>query len=306
MIDLHIHTNHSDGSESVKNVLKKAEEVGLSYISITDHETCNAYKELEKIDIQQYYSGKIIPGIELKNYYQDRVIDILAYNIDIEKFNCYLEEKYKDKTHRKLEIKNLKHFYQQAKEYGLVVDPIETLKWNPDKDWGSVVFYQEIKKHPENEKKVPKDLWESFGNFKKDYVYNRDNLFFLDKKDDYPSPKETIEQIHKAGGMAFLAHVHEYKWVENEIEYIKQLLKDSDLDGVECYYSNFTQEQTEELIDFCMRNELYISGGTDFHGTNRKGVEVGTGRGNLTIPENILQSWGRKKKIFVSSTMAKG
>lgn len=305
MIDLHIHTNHSDGSESVEEVLRKAEEVGLSHISITDHETCNAYAELEKIDVKKYYSGKIIPGAELKNYYKDRVIDILAYNIDIQKFNCYLEEKYKDKTHRKLETKNLKHFYNQAKEYGLVVDPIETLKWNPDKDWGSVVFYREIKKHPENEKKVPKDLWESFGNFKKDYVYNRNNLFFLDKKDDYPSPKETIEQIHKAGGMAFLAHVHEYKWVEDKMEYIKQLLKDSDLDGVECYYSNFTKEQTEELIDFCTRNELYISGGTDFHGANRKGVEVGSGRGKLAIPENIIQSWGRKKKILMTPIMAK-
>lgn len=300
MIDLHIHTNHSDGSESVEQVLKKAEKIGLSHISITDHETCNAYYELENMEIEQYYSGKIIPGVELKNYYKDRVIDILAYNIDIEKFNCYLEEKYKDKTHRKLEMKNLRHFYKQAKEYDLVVDPIETLNWNPDKDWGSVVFYQEIKRHPENETKLPKDLWENFSNFKKDYVYNRNNLFFLDKKDDYPSPRETVEQIHKAGGMAFLAHVHEYKWVKNKIEYIKQLLKDSQLDGIECYYSNFTKEQTEELIDFCIKNELYISGGTDFHGSNRPAVDLGIGRGNLAIPENIIQSWGEKKKIFTS------
>lgn len=299
MIDLHIHTNHSDGSESVESVLKKAEEIGLSHIAITDHETCNAYYKLEKMDIKQYYSGKIIPGVELKNYYKDRVIDILGYNIDIQKMTDYLERKYKDKTHRKLEIKNLKHFYKQAKEYDLVVDPMETLKWDPDKDWGSVVFYHELKKHPENEAKVPKDLWADFKNFKKDYVYNRNNLFFLDKKDDYPSPRETIEEIHKAGGMAFLAHVHEYKWVENKIEYIKQLLKDSDLDGVECYYSNFTEGQMEELINFCTKNELYISGGTDFHGTNRKGVELGIGRGNLAIPESVIQSWETKKEFFL-------
>lgn len=291
MIDLHIHTNNSDGSDDIIEILKKAEEQKISCIAITDHESVNAYYELKEINVKQYYSGEIVSGIELKNFYKDRVIDILAYNIDIDKFKEYLDKNYKEKTHRVLETKNLKHFYKQAKEYGLKLDPINTIKWNPDKDWGSVVFYNELKKHPENEKKVPKDLWESFSNFKKDYVYNRENMFFLDKKDDYPSPKKTIEEIHKLGGLAFLAHVHEYKWVENKIEYIKQLVKECKLDGVECYYSNFSDKQTKELIEFCKKNNLYISGGTDFHGTRRPSVKLGIGKGNLNIPEEIIQVW---------------
>lgn len=194
-------------------------------MSITDHESVNGHYELRNIDVKQYFSGKIIPGVELKNYYKDRVIDILAYNIDIDKFNEYLEKNYKNKTHRMLETKNLKHLYKQAKAYGLTLDPIEEIKWDPDSDWGSVIVYNEIKKHPENEAKVPKDLWESFSNFKKDYVYNRNNMFFLDKKDDYPSPAETVKQVHLAGGVAFLAHVHEYKWVKDKIQYITELVK---------------------------------------------------------------------------------
>lgn len=288
MIDLHIHTNNSDGSESVIDVLKMAEEQGLKYISITDHESVNGHYELRKINPKDYYSGVIIPGAELKNYYKDRVIDILAYNIDVDMFNEYLTEKYKDKTHRVLETKNLKHFYKQAKGYGLVLDPIDSIVWDKDKEWGSVVFYNELKKHPENEAKVPKDLWESFSNFKKDYVYNRNNMFFLDKKDDYPSPKETVEAIHKAGGLAFLAHVHEYKWIEDKLEYIANLVKDSGIDGIECYYSNFTDKQIEELVSYCKQNNLLISGGTDFHGKPRPSVKVGIGKGNLEIPESIL------------------
>ncbi len=291
MIDLHIHTNNSDGTDSVIEVLKKAEQQKLSYISITDHESVNAYYQLKEIDIKDYYSGKIIPGVELKNYYKDRVIDILAYNVDIDKFSSYLDKYYKEKTHRILETKNLKHFYKQAKGYGLILDPIETIDWDPDKDWGSVVFYNELKKHPENEAKVPKDLWENFSNFKKDYVYNRNNMFFLDKKDDYPSPAKTVEQVHLVGGVAFLAHVHEYKWVDNKIEYIKQLIKDSNLDGIECYYSNFTEEQINELLEYCKINNLYTSGGTDYHGKKRPGVELGIGRGNLQIPESIIKDW---------------
>ena len=291
MIDLHIHTCNSDGSEKVIDVLKMAEEKGLKYIAITDHESVNGHYELRDINIKDYYSGEVIKGAELKNYYKDRVIDILAYDIDIDKFNRYLEKEFKSKTHRMLETKNLKHFYKQAKGYNLILDPIEEIKWDPDSDWGSVVFYNELKKHPENEAKVPKDLWESFSNFKRDYVYNRNNMFFLDKKDDYPSPKKTVEQIHLAGGKAFLAHVHEYKWVDNKIEYIKGLVKDSELDGVECYYSNFTEDQTKELLDFCKTNNLYVSGGSDFHGKRKPAIQMGIGKGNLSIPDDIIKDW---------------
>lgn len=291
MIDLHIHTNNSDGSDSVIDILKKAQKHELSYMSITDHESVNGHYELRNIDVKQYFSGKIIPGVELKNYYKDRVIDILAYNIDIDKFNEYLEKNYKNKTHRMLETKNLKHLYKQAKAYGLTLDPIEEIEWDPDSDWGSVIVYNEIKKHPENEAKVPKDLWESFSNFKKDYVYNRNNMFFLDKKDDYPSPAETVKQVHLAGGVAFLAHVHEYKWVKDKIQYITELVKDSNLDGIECYYSNFTEEQIKELLEYCKKNHLYTSGGTDYHGTKRPSVEIGVGKGNLRIPDEIIKDW---------------
>ena len=294
MIDLHIHSNNSDGTDSIIDILKKAEKHQLSYMSITDHESVNGHYELRNIDVKKYYSGKIIPGVELKNYYKDRVIDILAYNIDIDKFNEYLEKNYKNKTHRILEIKNLKHLYKQAKLYGLILDPIEDINWNPDSDWGSVVIYNEIKKHPENEAKVPEDLWTSFSNFKKDYVYNRNNMFFLDKKNDYPSPSETIKQIHIAGGVAFLAHVYEYKWVEDKIKYIDELIKDSNLDGIECYYSNFTEKQTAELLQYCKDNNLYTSGGTDYHGTKRPSVEIGIGKGNLKIPDETIKDWYNK------------
>lgn len=295
MIDLHIHTNNSDGSEDVTEILKMAEKQHLSYISITDHESVYGHFELRNINVKDYYSGKIIPGAELKNYYKDRVIDILAYNIDVDKFNEYLVESYKDKTHRILETKNLKHFYKQAKGYNLVLDPIDSLEWDKDKEWGSVVFYNELKKHPENEAKVPKDLWADFFNFKKDYVYNRNNMFFLDKKDDYPSPAKTVQKIHEAGGLAFLAHVYEYKWVDNKIEYIKELVKDSKIDGVECYYSKFTEEQTKELMAFCKENNLYTSGGTDFHGKAKPAIQIGIGKGNLAIPDEIIKDWYKEK-----------
>ena len=57
MIDLHIHTTYSDGADNLIEVLKKAEALKLEVISITDHDNCKAYRELNKINVKQYYSG---------------------------------------------------------------------------------------------------------------------------------------------------------------------------------------------------------------------------------------------------------
>ena len=61
MIDLHIHTNNSDGTDSVEELLKKAQELKLDYISITDHDTCKAYNKLKEMNVPEIFSGKIIP-----------------------------------------------------------------------------------------------------------------------------------------------------------------------------------------------------------------------------------------------------
>ena len=66
MIDLHIHSKYSfDGSDELSKILKEAERLKLTYISITDHNNADAYYELAKMNIKEFYSGKIIPGIEI-------------------------------------------------------------------------------------------------------------------------------------------------------------------------------------------------------------------------------------------------
>ena len=76
-----------------------------------------------------------------------------------------------------------------------------------------------------------------------------------------------------------------------ELDYIKKLVKDSKIDGVECYYSKFTDEQIKELMKFCKENNLYTSGGTDFHGKAKPEIQIGIGKGNLAIPNGIIKDW---------------
>lgn len=83
MIDLHIHSKYSDGTDSVVEILEKAQKRNLEYISITDHNTCSAYQELKNIEVKKYYKGKIITGIELNTIVLDIPIEILGYDIDV-------------------------------------------------------------------------------------------------------------------------------------------------------------------------------------------------------------------------------
>lgn len=87
MIDLHMHTKYSDGSDSLCELLTRVENKKLNTISITDHNTGLAYEEMEKIDLRKYYTGKIIPGIELNTKVLGVPIEILGYGIDYKKMN---------------------------------------------------------------------------------------------------------------------------------------------------------------------------------------------------------------------------
>ena len=67
-----------------------------------------------------------------------------------------------------------------------------------------------------------------------------------------------------------------------------------DFDGMECYYSEFSQEQTKGLLEICEKRGLYKSGGSDYHGENKPGILLGTGKDNLQIPNEIIEEWHKK------------
>ena len=89
MIDLHLHTNHSDGTDTVTELLEKAEELKLEIISITDHDTVEAYKELENSEIRNKFSGEILPGVEIKAIYDNHNIEVLGYGINPNNIKIY-------------------------------------------------------------------------------------------------------------------------------------------------------------------------------------------------------------------------
>lgn len=292
MIDMHLHSTYSDGSYSVKEILEKAEKLGLKYISITDHDNCLAHEELKNTDVSKIYSGKIIKGIEIKSIYQEgNTVDLLGYNYDLEKLERWIKEYYKDKQRVDVQTKYFNLLYEACKKINLKMTPKEEIKWNPENDWASVVIYNDFKKYDENEAKLPEDLWNEFTTFTKKYCADKSSIFHLDKSKDYPPLDVAIKAIHECGGIAILAHVFIYKWAKNKEEFIKKIVENYDIDGFECYYSKFTEEQTQYIVNVCKENNLLMSGGSDCHGINKPGINIGIGTGNLNIDEKILENW---------------
>ena len=291
MIDLHIHTNNSDGTDTVEELLKKAEALNLEYISITDHDNCNGYDKLKRINISNIFSGKIIPGIEIKCTYQKRTIEVLGYKINTDVMNRWMQEFYKDKQRDTLQIKYFNLLYEKCKKMGLSLSDKDKIIWNPKNDWASFTIYSELKKHPENQNIMPEDMWTEFSGFNRKYCNNPEHILYIDKSEDYPTLKQTINAIKKAGGLVFMPHLFIYKWVENKKEFIETLVENYEIDGLECFYTDFSEEQTQYLINLCNRKKLYKSGGSDYHGLNKEKISLATGYGNLNIDKKIIQDW---------------
>lgn len=290
MLDLHMHTRYSDGSDDVSMVLEKAEKLKLKCIAITDHNTCLEYNELKDEKIRSLFSGKIIPGVELNTKVLGIPIEILGYNVDTDLLQKYIDETYMSNEERcKLEVERL---YNKCISEGILL-PEDFVEKYDGSMYASKYLHSLITKDENNKKLIDEDSWKDSNIFYRRYMSVPTSKFFVDMDDILPSFEKTSEIVKKSGGMVFIPHIFEYG--ENSIKILNYILDNYKFDGIECYYRNFTQEKTDFLLDICKKHNLYKSGGSDYHGKNKPGVEIGTGEGNLNVPDDII-TWA---KIFV-------
>ena len=293
MIDLHIHSTYSDGSCSVKEILQEAENKKLEYISITDHDCVNAYKELENMNINTYYKGKIIVGCEFKCYLEESCIpiEILGYGFDLNTIKEYFE----NNDIMGIQKNYLEYLKKQGKKVGLIFD--ENLKLMDNHSYASAVFETELLKYSENKEIMKKHHISLEPNFYRAEQCNKNSIFYIDENKDFIDIKGLLEKIHEAKGIAFLAHPYIYP-IDNVEEMVEYIVNTYQLDGIECYYSTFTEEQKQTMINCTKKYNLYISGGTDFHGMPKPDIKMGKGKGNLRIPKQVILNWVNKINSF--------
>ena len=293
MIDLHMHTKYSDGTDSVIELLKNAERIGLEMISITDHNTAKAYEELENLDVKKYYTGKIIPGIEMNTKVLGIPIEILGYGIDYKKMNALLSTIFLPLEERnRIEAERL---HEKCISVGI------NLRKNCLKDYDATYFaskfiMREIHEFEENKAIIDEEAWNELRVFYRKYMSNPNMPLYINTDDLVPSFEKASNLIRECGGMVFVPHIFEYR--ENSYKILEYIINNYDVDGFECFYTTFTKEQTDEIYKICKERNLYVSGGSDYHGKAKVNVALGVGHGNLNVYLAEIAEWQDKVRKF--------
>ena len=289
MIDIHMHTLYSDGDKAVEELLKMCEKRKLEIISITDHDTCKQYED-NALKNNNFFSGKIIKGSELHAAFKNRNIEILAYNINPNIINEWCEKYYSEDKLREQQVICRRRLFDICDRHGLKYDKSKIREPKKVSEYVERPIYEELIKHKENHN-ILGEFTESFSIFFRKGLANPNSSYFMNHIEFRPSYKEVIEIIHKAEGKAFLAHPFEYK-IENTIGFIDDLRKETELDGIECFHPSSADDNKKDiLVDYARKNNLYISGGSDYHGSPKPDIQVGVGRGNLNIPKELIEEW---------------
>ncbi len=289
LIDLHMHTKYSDGTDTLRELLEKAEKSSLEVISITDHNTCLPYLEMEHFDYKEFFSGKIITGCEFTTSFEGRIIEVLGYGFDYEKVSNFLNEFYTANYVLECEKIIQGRILEKLIELDLIFD---REKFSLDK-FGTFFLkdiYNDLKLYEKNISILGKDLMSSFSNFIRRGLYNSESKIFVDYAEFKPKITDIIDIVHESGGKVFLAHPFIYKFDDTE-EFLERIFSTVRLDGVECYHTTFDKKQIDYLLNFSKEHNLLISGGSDYHGENKKMHDLGVGRGNLSIDKSILDNW---------------
>ncbi|MFV0274986.1 MAG: PHP domain-containing protein [Bacilli bacterium] len=289
MIDLHMHTKYSDGSDSLIELLENCEKANLEIISITDHDTCDAYDELNKLNVKNYFTGKIINGIEMTTSFQGYRIELLAYGFDNHiKVSDYLEsfhtKKHWDNIYKSLRVEFLDRIdlmgilYEKEKFKDLSIDKFESK------------LYESFLKCNSNLKDILQEEYCETGyEFFRSCISNPKSQFYIKYATYNPDASYLVDFIHKNCGKIFLAHAFLYD-IPNMKEFLDEINKIG-IDGLECFHYSFTDEELIWIKDYATTNNLLISGGSDYHGTKREGIYLGKGKGNLNISKDIINNW---------------
>lgn len=277
MINLHAHTNKSlDGVLDVNEVLNICEENNVGYVSITDHDTCEAYKDIK----ENSFTGTVIPGIEADALIGKETYDILCYGFDLENVGKWAKEQYTTIEERQTKIFNA--LKQICEKENISLD--ETTPYDPKNEYAHGAIFRML----DDSFKEKYNLTRT-GDLYRESTINENFPLYMDMSIVWPTIEEVRDIIHENGGFIFLAHPFKYGNKD-----VKDLLNQAlpYIDGIEVCNNN-TEEETEFLVNFAKDNNLLMSCGSDFHGDEyHNEVKV-----NITDEiENEIISWINKIK----------
>lgn len=268
-IDLHIHSNYSDGTYSVEKLLKHARKVGLSAISITDHDTVEGSLQALRI-VDDNGDIEVIPGVEFSSYKNRKSVHILGYFIDLHspKLQSFINHMKVSRHERALKI------LDKLKRYNIEV-PIEIVQqFTRSGLIGRPHIAQAMKfmGYVATEREA----------FEK-YIGNEAPCYV---PQEAISPEKVIHVIREIKGIPVLAHPGKLRYDELIPE-----LKKHGLLGLEVYYPTHTDEDIARYKRIAKELDLIVTGGSDSHGDREGYPRLGECRLPYTILEGLRNLW---------------
>lgn len=271
-VDLHVHSNASDGTLTPSEVVHLALQKNLAAIALSDHDTVKGVPEA--ISAAEGTTLEVVPATELSCYYQNVEIHVLGLFVDYKDadFQAKLEELEQERMQRNLDMIAL----FQRDNISITLEELQA--GNPRSVITRAHFARVLV-----EKGYCKDKNAAF-----DRYVGVGCPYYLPKPQI--TPELSLPLITKAGGIPILAHPMLYKLEYRQVEELIQYLIPLGLKGIEAYHSSNNISQSDKLRSLALKYHLVVSGGSDFHGANKPDIELGTGRGGLRITESILDA----------------
>lgn len=276
MIDLHIHSTFSDGVLTPTELAKQIADIGLTAAALTDHDMvdgCNEFANAAK-----NYGVITINGCELSAAYAEVNMEVVALDIP-QKNMPYFQDWQNDLIAERKRV--AKERVNKLNELGIMVD------------WQKVAFdengnprKQIVKPHIVAEMLrlgYIKDWDEGFVKF-----LNKGAPAYVHRKE--PEAKDVIEFVLDNGAVPILAHPIHTKLKGKELFEFLQKMKKWGLKGAEVFHSDHNANLKKQYLTMIEELEMISGGGSDFHGGAHPEVKLGSGKGDLKIPEIVLET----------------
>lgn len=272
MIDLHCHSSFSDGTDEPEALALMGDAQGITALALTDHDTLAGLPRF--LAMQPRVSTRLLAGVELSCRYLGRELHVLGllFNAQDSAFQAHIRTVRARRHARNLAL------VVRLQELGIAIslEAVQALATSDLVSRTHFARYLVSSGAVANPQEVYRKLLGEGGSA------------FVPFEE--LTPREAATWIHAAGGLAMVAHPGRFAggrfiWDEAMAE-----LKEMGIDGFEAYYGEYSPTEQRHFLKLAIDLDMLASGGSDYHGGNKPGLRMGTGRGTLCIPDSILET----------------
>lgn len=270
MIDLHCHSIFSDGTDTPEALAELADGCGLSAVALTDHDTVAGLPRF--LEAQAAARARLVPGLELSCRFMNMEVHLLGLFID--PLHPSLLERISDMRQRR-EERNFR-MVERLHALNIPITLEEVAAVAPTRLLSRSHFAKAL--------------------IKRGAASSRQDVFARLIGDGCPghvpfrviTPAEAVRWISEAGGVCVVAHPGRcsqrgFRWEEAMRD-----LKDLGIVGFEAYYGEYSPAEQQYFCRLARDLDMVACGGSDYHGSSKPGLSLGTGRGNLNVPDEVL------------------